>query len=148
MGTQRQRLRATITVTMTPGFFLFSGFISMKENDKKNQGAFYDLCFEGKRPKIKALTSRTAPTRPLLISWQPSQVVFGSSFAMHVPGVGGIHCSYHLHVRGRHQDRQPHARTTANRDSRTHSMSKELPQYTCCSCTLSPSPHSWLVPSH
>jgi hypothetical protein len=37
--------------------------------------------------------------------------------------------------------------TAANRDSGTHDMSKELP-YTCQSCTLSPSPLSWIVPSH
>jgi hypothetical protein len=97
---------------------------------------------EGKRPEIKALTSRTTPTKPLPISWQSSQVVFGSSFSMHVPGVGGIHYSYLLHVRGRHQDRQPHAVMAANRDNGTRGMSQELPPYTCCSCTLSPSPLS------
>jgi hypothetical protein len=31
---------------------------------------------EGERPKIKALTSRTTPTRQLPTSWQPSRVVF------------------------------------------------------------------------
>jgi hypothetical protein len=69
-----------------------------------------------------------SPTRPLPISWQSSQIVFGSSFSMHVPGVGGIHCFYLLHVRGRHQDRQPHATTAANRDNATRGMSQELPR--------------------
>jgi hypothetical protein len=51
MGTQRQRLRATITVTMTPGFFLFSGFISMKENDKKKPRGILRFMFRGKTAK-------------------------------------------------------------------------------------------------
>jgi hypothetical protein len=81
MGTQGQRLGATIIAMMAPGYlWWFSRFISMKENDHKNQGAFTIYFREGKRREIQALTSRTTPTRQLPTSWQPSRIVLGSHF--------------------------------------------------------------------
>jgi hypothetical protein len=51
---------------------------------------------------------------------------------MHVLGVGGVHYSNHLHVKKRHQGRQPHAAIAANKDSGTHDMSEELPLHLLC----------------
>jgi hypothetical protein len=50
MGTQRQRLRATITSTMAPAYFLWLlGFISVKENGHKIKWYFRVYFRKGKR---------------------------------------------------------------------------------------------------
>jgi hypothetical protein len=115
MGTQRQRIRANLTV-----FWWLYGFISTKENKHKNQGVFYDLFLWGKAAKNQGYHLTYATSDYL--------AVFPNSFEfplpMHVPGVRGIHCSCHLRGKGWHQFRRPHATTIANSD-----MSKKLLPY-------------------
>jgi hypothetical protein len=132
IGTQRQRLRATITATMASGVFVVVVSIYFYEGKrlKKPRGILRFISVrETSRNQGSHLTYNTnQATSDKLAALLSS---FGPSFPMHVPGIGGIHCSCHMRMKGRHQDRQPHATTAANRHSRTHSMSEELPPNTC-----------------
>jgi hypothetical protein len=65
-----------------PPTYFFVVFWIYSHEGKRLQVNWYPgnhFC-EGKRSKIKALTSRTTPTMPLPTSWQPSRVVLGPHF--------------------------------------------------------------------
>jgi hypothetical protein len=63
------------------GYFLMGFWIYFHAGKWPQINWYSGIYFcEGKRPKIKALTSCTTPTRQLPTSWQPSRVVLGPHF--------------------------------------------------------------------